>query len=76
MKKVRFEKKKYTYLDSLRFSIISSPVCMILYLILSLAAAILPTCQVIMNARFIDNALGLIDGSAFLFLCEFRHNIY
>lgn len=64
MKKVRFEKKKYTYLDSLRFSIISSPVCMILYLILSLAAAILPTCQVIMNARFIDNALGLIDGFA------------
>ena len=64
MKKVRFEKKKYTYLDSLRFSIISSPVCTILYLILSLAAAILPTCQVIMNARFIDNALGLIDGSA------------
>lgn len=64
MKKVRFEKKKYTYLDSLRFSIISSPVCTILYLMLSLAVAILPTCQVIMNARFIDNALGLIDGSA------------
>ena len=64
MKKVRFEKKKYTYLDSLRFSIISSPVCTILYLILSLAVAILPTYQVIINARFIDNALGLIDGSA------------
>ncbi len=64
MKKVRFEKKKYTYLDSLRFSVISSPVCTILYLILSLAVAILPTCQVIINARFIDNALGLIDGSA------------
>ena len=64
MKKVRFEKKKYTYLDSLRFSIISSPVCTILYLMLSLAVAILPTCQVIMNARFIDNALGLLDGSA------------
>ena len=64
MKKVRFKKKKYTYLDSLRFSVISSPVCTILYLILSLAAAILPTCQVIINARFIDNALGLIDGSA------------
>lgn len=63
MKKVRFEKKKYTYLDSLRFSIISSPVCTILYLMLSLAVAILPTCQVIMNARFIDNALGLLDGS-------------
>ena len=64
MKKVRFKKKKYTYLDSLRFSVISSPVCTILYLILSLAVAILPTCQVIINARFIDNALGLIDGSA------------
>ncbi len=51
MKKVRFEKKKYTYLDSLRFSIISSPVCTILYLILSLAVAILPTYQVIINAR-------------------------
>ena len=37
MKKVRFEKKKYTYLDSLGFSIISSPVCTVLYLILSLA---------------------------------------
>ena len=57
-------KKKYAYLDSLRFSIISSPVCTILYLILSLAAAILPTCQVIINTGFIDNALGLIDGSA------------
>lgn len=55
--------KCYTYLDSLRFSIISSPVCTILYLILSLAVAILPTYQVIINARFIDNALGLIDGS-------------
>ena len=36
----------------------------ILYLIQSLAAAILPTYQVIINAKFIDNALGLIDGSA------------
>ncbi|WP_300684306.1 hypothetical protein, partial [Acutalibacter sp. 1XD8-36] len=64
MMKVRFVKKKYTYWDSLRFSIISSPVCTVLYLILSLAVAILPTYQVIVNARFIDNALGLIDGSA------------
>ena len=64
MMKVRFVKKKYTYWDSLRFSIISSPVCTVLYLILSLAVAILPTYQVIINARFIDNALGLIDGSA------------
>lgn len=64
MKKIHFEKKKYTYIDSLRFSIISSPWCTILYLILSLAAAILPTYQVIVNAQFIDHALGLIDGSA------------
>lgn len=63
MKKIRFEKKKYTYFDSLRFSIISSPWCTILYLMLSLVAAILPTYQVIVNAKFIDSALGLIDGS-------------
>lgn len=64
MKKIRFVKKKYTYFDSLRFSIISSPSCTILYLVLSLAAAILLTYQVIINAKFIDNALGLLDGSA------------
>lgn len=63
MKKIRFEKKKYTYFDSVIFSIISSPLYTILYLILSLIAAILPTYQVIINAKFIDNALGLIDES-------------
>lgn len=63
MKKIQFKKKKYTYFDSLKFSLVSSPLCTILYLVLSLAAAILPTYQVIINAEFVDNALGLIDGS-------------
>lgn len=64
MKRICFEKKKYTYLDSLKFSIKSSPFCTILYLLLSLVEAVLPTYQVIINAKFIDDALGLIDGSA------------
>lgn len=64
MKKIKFEKKKYTYFDSLKLSLVSSPLCTILYLILSLVATILPTYQVIINAKFIDDALGLIDGTS------------
>lgn len=63
MKKIEFKKKKYTYFDSVRFALVSSPLCTILYLIFSLIAAILPTYQVIINARFIDNALGLFGGT-------------
>ncbi len=61
MQKYKFKNKKYTYWDSLRLSIKSSPVITIVYIVMSLIAAILPTYQVIVNARFIDGAIGLFQ---------------